>query len=59
MATFKRLKQTGGEEVDVNIDTVVHMQWYTDHTVIHFVTGSLNVREMPDQILLARPSRQA
>jgi len=30
MATFKRLTRTGGGEVDVNIDTVVYMQWYTD-----------------------------
>jgi len=58
MATFKRLKRTGSEEVDVNIDTIVHMQWYTDHTVIHFVTGSLNVRETPDQIHLASPLKQ-
>jgi hypothetical protein len=62
MATWKRLKRATekGEEIDVNMDTVVHMQRHTDHTLMHFAGAqSVNVWETPDQIHLTRPMRQA
>lgn len=62
MATFKRLHRTTGknEEIDVNMDVVVHMQWFTDHTLIQFADGpTLAVREMPDHIHHTKPLPQA
>ena len=64
MATFKRLTKAGeegekgekGDEIDVNMDTVTHMQRFTDHTRLWFALPydgsllSLVVKETPDQI---------
>jgi hypothetical protein len=66
MATFKRLRLASeGTEIDVNMDTVLHMQRYENHTTLHFAVMSsekvltLSVRETPDQIHLASPLPRA
>jgi hypothetical protein len=63
MPMFKRLTRATekGEEIDVNMDTVTHMQQFTDHTTIHFAVAygdgvlTLLVRQTPDQIHLINP----
>jgi hypothetical protein len=60
MATWKRLTRTGGEgpPIDVNLDLVIHMQWFANHSnaILYFAVPdgegvrSLHVRESPDQI---------
>jgi hypothetical protein len=60
MATFKRLHRTSGknEEIDVNMDAVLHMQWFTDHTLIQFAEGvTLAVQETPNHIHQTNPLR--
>jgi len=57
MATRKRLnRMTEGHEFDVNMDTVLHMQRFKDHTILHFSASdggkiyTLYVKETPDEI---------
>jgi hypothetical protein len=57
MGTWKRLSRVAdGEQVDVNMDTVLHMQRFKDHTTIHFpvpqgdAVYTLSVRETLDEI---------
>jgi len=62
MATFKRLTHPSekGEKIDVNMDTVAHMQRFTSHTLLHFAAGSpLTIKETPDQIHKQSPLSQA
>jgi hypothetical protein len=65
MATWKRLsRMTVGEQVDVNMDTVLHMQRFKDQTTIHFAVSqgdtvyTLTVKETPDEIH-SRPPQAA
>jgi hypothetical protein len=66
-AKFKRLTRTAGEgqEIDVNMDAVVHLQWQKDHTSIHFAlpvgdyVHTVAVKETPDEIHLRGPLPQA
>ena len=64
MASWKRLnRMTEGQTVDVNMDTIVHMQRFEDHTTLHFCASdgdkiyTLYVKETPDQIHMADPLR--
>ena len=57
MATRKRLnRMTEGHEIDVNLDTIRHMQRFKDHTILHFSASdggkiyTLYVKETPDEI---------
>jgi hypothetical protein len=70
MAHWKRLTRTKGQlrreagetqAIDVNMDTVIHMQGFKDHTTIYFCVSSaegvssLSVEETPEQIHRAAP----
>jgi len=61
MATWKRLTRKGGEPIDVNLDTVLHIQEFEDHTTMHFSVSQkdgvhvLWVKEKPDEIHMAKP----
>jgi hypothetical protein len=58
MAVRKRLHRTDpeGNEIDVNMDTAVHIQRSGDSTTIYFSVATsdsvhtLNIRETPDEI---------
>jgi hypothetical protein len=59
MATFKRLTKVekGEPKVEVNMDTIMYMQRFSDHTRIYFAVpyffvGMLTmiVKETPDEI---------
>ena len=57
-------RMTVGEQVDVNMDTVLHMQRFKDQTTIHFAVSqgdtvyTLTVKETPDEIH-SRPPQAA
>jgi hypothetical protein len=63
MAHWKRLTDTDGDQIDVNMDAVAYLQEFKDHTAIHFAGGLsaegkamiAGVREKPDTIHLANP----
>jgi len=65
MATWKRLsRMPDGEQIDVNMDAVLHMQRFQDHTTVHFpvpqsnTVYTLSVRETTDEIH-SRPPQAA
>jgi len=63
MPSFKRLTRLSeaDEQIDVNMETVLHMQRFTDHTTMYFAVQfgesalTLAVRETPDQIHMTAP----
>ena len=64
MATWKRLtRMTAGDKMDVNMDIVLHIQRFKDHTMLLFAAtdGSkayrLAVKETPDEIHAIKPLR--
>jgi len=66
MATFKRLTKVekGDPKVDVNVDTIMYMQQFSDHTRIYFAVPyvfvglvSMIVKETPDEIHRATSAR--
>jgi hypothetical protein len=63
MATWKRLTESGGREVDVNMDLVCLMHSDGDGTALHFAAGksdrflSWSVKEKTDEIHLKPPLR--
>jgi hypothetical protein len=63
MADWKRLTDTSGNEVDVNLDNVAYIIRYGDYTSITFSAGhglgsiSVSVKETPDEIHMAKPLR--
>jgi hypothetical protein len=65
MATFKRLTHSGGEQVDVNMDAIVHIQQHPNHTTIFFAVydgrqvHTVFVKETPDEIHGKSPLPQA
>jgi hypothetical protein len=57
MATWKRLARTDGKTIDVNMETVLHMQQLDDHTAMFFAVTTagdhpymVQVKETPDEI---------
>jgi hypothetical protein len=56
MATWKGLTRTTGESITVNIDQVMHMEQFGDHTILHFAKGdsvyTLEVKQSPDDVLM-------
>jgi hypothetical protein len=63
VANWKRLTNTDGMKVDVNMDNVAYIQGLEDYTLINFVAGrgdgvlSVAVTEKPDAIHMANSLR--
>jgi len=52
MARWKRLTDVGGDDIDVNMEQVAHMQRIGDTTEITFagVERTLSIKQTPDEI---------
>lgn len=63
MAIWKRLTRSDGQLIDVNMDTVLHMQGFKDHTNLHFAVSakgsvySVSIKETPHQVHVAQSLR--
>jgi hypothetical protein len=63
MATWKVLTgAVDGQKITVNLDLVMHVDSYADHSSVHFCCAfnnsvyTINVKERPEAIVSAGPS---
>lgn len=63
MAIWKRLTRVDGQLIDVNMDTVLYMQGFKDHTNLHFAVPAkdgiycISIKETPHQVHVAQSLR--
>ncbi len=61
MPIWKRLNKTGEGQIDVNMDSVLHIEGHITHTILYFAASANNtihtlwVKETPDQIHTMKP----